>query len=93
MPLSIGIAVEGRTTEEIAKDLYEQLEATYTSDRRGNSFYEKGFRQRHLRPGVNWVLSHGEAMLEIMEMMHRDSHGCGSALRKYYQAVYPYSTG
>ena len=72
--LSIGIEVEGRTTEEIAKDLYEQLEATYTQIE-GEIPFMKRVPPKTLETWRKLGVVPRGAMLEIMEMMHRTCMG------------------
>ena len=72
--LSIGIEVEGRTTEEIAKDLYEQLKATYTQIE-GEIPFMKRVPPKTLETWRKLGVVPRGAMLEIMEMMHRTCMG------------------
>jgi len=72
--LSIGIEVEERTTEEIAKDLYEQLEATYTQIE-GEIPFMKRVPPKTLETWRKLGVVPRGAMLEIMEMMHRTCMG------------------
>lgn len=70
----IGIKVDGRETEEIAKDLYKELERTYTQVE-GEIPFAKRVPEKTLE---NWrkygVVPRG-AMREIMELMHRTHMG------------------
>ncbi len=72
--LSIGIEIEGRTTKEIAKDLYEQLEATYTQIE-GEIPFMKRVPPNTLETWRKLGVVPRGAMLEIMEMMHRTCMG------------------
>jgi carbon-monoxide dehydrogenase catalytic subunit len=71
---SIGIAVEDRETMEIATDLYEELERTYTQVE-GEIPFAKRVPAKTLE---NWrklgIVPRG-AMREIMEIMHRTHMG------------------
>ncbi len=71
---SIGIEVEGREIKEIAKDLYEELERTYTQ-----VDGEIPFTQRVPEKTLETWRKHGVvprgAMREIMELMHRTHMG------------------
>ena len=72
--LSIGIEVAERTTGEIAKDLYEQLEATYTQIE-GEIPFMKRVPPKTLETWRKLGVVPRGAMLEIMEMMHRTCMG------------------
>jgi carbon-monoxide dehydrogenase catalytic subunit len=71
---SIGIETEGRSTQEIAMALYEELERTYTQVEG-----EIPFAQRVPAKTLETWRKHGVvprgAMREIMEMMHRTHMG------------------
>ena len=71
---SIGIEVEGRELKDIAKDLYEELERTYTQVEG-----EIPFSQRVPEKTLETWRKHGivprGAMREIMELMHRTHMG------------------
>ncbi len=71
---SIGIEVEGREIKDIAKDLYEELERTYTQVEG-----EIPFAQRVPEKTLETWRKHGivprGAMREIMELMHRTHMG------------------
>jgi carbon-monoxide dehydrogenase catalytic subunit len=71
---SIGIEVEGRELKDIAKDLYEELERTYTQ-----VDGEIPFAQRVPEKTLETWRKHGivprGAMREIMELMHRTHMG------------------
>ena len=71
---SIGIEVEGKSTTEIAKELYTELEKTYTQIE-GEIPFAKRVPIKTLE---NWrkhnIVPRG-AMREIMEMMHRTHMG------------------
>jgi len=70
----IGIEVEGREIAEIAKDLYEELERTYTQVE-GEIPFMKRVPEKTLETWrKNGVVPRG-AMREIMEMMHRTHMG------------------
>ncbi|RJQ72991.1 MAG: anaerobic carbon-monoxide dehydrogenase catalytic subunit [Desulfobacteraceae bacterium] len=71
---SIGIATEGRSVKEIATDLYEQLESTYTAVD-GEIPFAKRVPPKTLETWrKNGVVPRG-AMREIMEIMHRSHMG------------------
>jgi anaerobic carbon-monoxide dehydrogenase catalytic subunit len=71
---SIGIAVEGKSTTEIAKELYTELEKTYTQLEGEIPF----MKRVPIKTLENWrkhnIVPRG-AMREIMEMMHRTHMG------------------
>jgi carbon-monoxide dehydrogenase catalytic subunit len=71
---SIGIEVEGRELKDIAKDLYKELERTYTQVEG-----EIPFMQRVPEKTLETWRKHGVvprgAMREIMELMHRTHMG------------------
>jgi carbon-monoxide dehydrogenase catalytic subunit len=71
---SIGIEVEGREINDIAMDLYEELERTYTQVE-GEIPFAKRVPEKTLE---NWrkhgIVPRG-AMREIMELMHRTHMG------------------
>jgi carbon-monoxide dehydrogenase catalytic subunit len=70
----IGIEVEGRETGDIAKDLYKELERTYTQVE-GEIPFMKRVPEKTLETWrKNGVVPRG-AMREIMEMMHRTHMG------------------
>jgi carbon-monoxide dehydrogenase catalytic subunit len=85
--LSIGIEVEGRTTEEIAKDLYEQLEATYTQIE-GEIPFMKRVPPKTLETWRKLGVVPRGAMLEIMEIMHRTAMG----VDQHYENITKQST-
>ncbi|MBW2099284.1 MAG: carbon monoxide dehydrogenase, partial [Deltaproteobacteria bacterium] len=71
---SIDIEVEDRTVEEIAKDLYEELERTYTQVE-GEIPFTKRVPEKTLETWrKNGIVPRG-AMREIMEIMHRTHMG------------------
>lgn len=71
---SIGIEVEGRTVEEIAKDLYKELERTYTQVE-GEIPFAKRVPAKTLETWRKYGLVPRGAMREIMELMHRTHMG------------------
>jgi carbon-monoxide dehydrogenase catalytic subunit len=71
---SIGIETEGRTTEDIAKDLYQELERTYTQVN-GEIPFAKRVPEKTLELWRKYNLVPRGAMREIMEMMHRTHMG------------------
>lgn len=71
---SIGIEVEGRGQEEIAMDLYRELERTYTQVE-GEIPFAKRVPEKTLETWrKNGIVPRG-AMREIMELMHRTHMG------------------
>lgn len=71
---SIGIEIEGRTPIEIAKDLYEELERTYTQVE-GEIPFAKRVPPKTLETWRKHKFVPRGAMREIMEMMHRTHMG------------------
>jgi carbon-monoxide dehydrogenase catalytic subunit len=71
---SIDIEIEGRTTEEIAMDLYEELERTYTQVD-GEIPFAKRVPEKTLETWRKHGIVPRGAMREIMEMMHRTAMG------------------
>lgn len=71
---SIGIEVEGRSIEEIAMDLYEELERTYTQVD-GEIPFAKRVPEKTLETWRKLGIVPRGAMREIMEMMHRTAMG------------------
>ena len=71
---SIGIKTEGRTTEEIAKDLYVELERTYTQVD-GEIPFVKRVPKKTLETWRKYDMVPRGAMREIMEIMHRTHMG------------------
>ncbi|MEJ2154628.1 MAG: anaerobic carbon-monoxide dehydrogenase catalytic subunit [Desulfobacteraceae bacterium] len=71
---SIGIETEGRTTKEIAIDLYEELEKTYTQVE-GEIPFAKRVPEKTLETWRKYGLVPRGAMREIMELMHRSHMG------------------
>ncbi len=71
---SIGIETEGRTTKEIAVDLYEELEKTYTQVE-GEIPFAKRVPEKTLETWRKYGLVPRGAMREIMELMHRTHMG------------------
>ncbi len=71
---SIGIETLGRTPEDIATDLYEELEATYTQIE-GEIPFMKRVPPKTLEGWRKMGVVPRGAMIEIMEMMHRTHMG------------------
>lgn len=71
---SIDIETEGRSTEDIATDLYEQLEATYTQIE-GEIPFAKRVPPKTLETWRKHGLVPRGAMIEVMEMLHRTHIG------------------
>ncbi|MBI5552125.1 MAG: anaerobic carbon-monoxide dehydrogenase catalytic subunit [Desulfobacterales bacterium] len=71
---SIGIAIEGRTTKEIALDLYDALEKTYTQVE-GEIPFAKRVPAKTLELWRKHNIVPRGAMREIMEMMSRTHMG------------------
>jgi len=71
---SIGIAVEGRTIKDIAIDLYEELERTYTQVE-GEIPFMKRVPPKTLEVWRKAGIVPRGAMREIMELMHRTHMG------------------
>ncbi len=71
---SIDIEVEGRTTQEIAEDLYKELERTYTQVE-GEIPFAKRVPPKTLETWRKLGIVPRGAMREIMEMMHRTHMG------------------
>jgi carbon-monoxide dehydrogenase catalytic subunit len=71
---SIGIEVENRSTEDIAKDLYLELERTYTQVE-GEIPFAKRVPEKTLETWRKHGIVPRGAMREIMEMMHRSHMG------------------
>ncbi|MFP5212006.1 MAG: anaerobic carbon-monoxide dehydrogenase catalytic subunit [Acidobacteriota bacterium] len=71
---SIGIAVDGRSTADIAKDLYEELERTYTQVE-GEIPFMKRVPEKTLELWRKAGIVPRGAMREIMEIMHRSHMG------------------
>ena len=70
----IGIEVEGRETEDIAKDLYEELERTYIQVE-GEIPFAKRVPEKTLETWRKHGVVPRGAMREIMELMHRTHMG------------------
>jgi carbon-monoxide dehydrogenase catalytic subunit len=70
----IGIEVEGRETAEIAMDLYEELERTYTQVE-GEIPFAKRVPEKTLETWRKYGVVPRGAMREIMELMHRTHMG------------------
>ena len=83
---SIGIEVEGKSTIEIAKELYTELEKTYTQ-LEGEIPFAKRVPPKTLE---NWrkhnIVPRG-AMREIMEMMHRTHMGVDQQYENLTQQI------
>lgn len=71
---SIDIETEGRSVEEVAKDLYVELERTYTQVE-GEIPFAKRVPEKTLETWRNLGIVPRGAMREIMEMMHRTHIG------------------
>ncbi|MBW2642491.1 MAG: anaerobic carbon-monoxide dehydrogenase catalytic subunit [Deltaproteobacteria bacterium] len=71
---SIGIEVEGRETDDIAMDLYEELERTYTQVE-GEIPFAKRVPEKTLETWRKLGIVPRGAMREIMELMHRTHMG------------------
>lgn len=71
---SIGIVTEGKSIEEIARELYEALEATYTQVE-GEIPFTRRVPQKTLETWRKLGIVPRGAMREIMEMMHRTHMG------------------
>jgi carbon-monoxide dehydrogenase catalytic subunit len=71
---SVGIEIEGRTVKEIAMDLYEELEKTYTQVD-GEIPFAKRVPEKTLETWRKYGLVPRGAMREIMELMHRSHMG------------------
>jgi len=71
---SIGIEVEGRSIEDIAMDLYDELERTYTQVE-GEIPFAKRVPEKTLETWRKLGIVPRGAMREIMEMMHRTAMG------------------
>jgi anaerobic carbon-monoxide dehydrogenase catalytic subunit len=71
---SIGIEVEGRGIQEIAMDLYEELERTYTQVE-GEIPFAKRVPEKTLDTWRKLGIVPRGAMREIMELMHRTHMG------------------
>jgi carbon-monoxide dehydrogenase catalytic subunit len=71
---SIGIEVDGREIKDIAMDLYEELERTYTQVE-GEIPFAKRVPEKTLETWRKLGIVPRGAMREIMEMMHRSHMG------------------
>ncbi len=71
---SIGIEVDGRETKDIAMDLYEELERTYTQVE-GEIPFAKRVPEKTLETWRKLGIVPRGAMREIMELMHRSHMG------------------
>jgi len=72
--LSVGIEVEGKEPEEIARELYEELERTYTQVD-GEIPFMKRVPEKTLETWRKHGIVPRGAMREIMELMHRTHMG------------------
>ncbi|MGM0452516.1 MAG: anaerobic carbon-monoxide dehydrogenase catalytic subunit [Thermodesulfobacteriota bacterium] len=72
--LSIGIEIEGKSYEEIAKELYQELERTYTQVEGEIPFVQR-VPEKTLETWRKLGIVPRGAMREIMEMMHRTHMG------------------
>ncbi len=70
----VGIEVEGRSTEDIAMDLYKELERTYTQVE-GEIPFAKRVPEKTLETWRKHGVVPRGAMREIMELMHRTHMG------------------
>jgi len=71
---SIGIEVQGRKTQDIAMDLYKELERTYTQVE-GEIPFAKRVPEKTLETWRKLGIVPRGAMREIMELMHRSHMG------------------
>ena len=71
---SVGIAIEGKSVKEIALELYEELERTYTQVE-GEIPFAKRVPPKTLETWRKYDLVPRGAMREIMELMHRSHMG------------------
>jgi len=71
---SVGIETEGRTDDEVATDLYKELERTYTQVE-GEIPFAKRVPEKTLETWRKYDVVPRGAMREIMEMMHRTHMG------------------
>ncbi len=71
---SIGIETEGREVKDIAMDLYQELERTYTQVE-GEIPFAKRVPEKTLETWRKYKLVPRGAMREIMELMHRTHMG------------------
>ena len=71
---SVGIEVEGRSVEEIANDLYDELERTYVQVE-GEIPFAKRVPEKTLEVWRKLDIVPRGAMREIMEMLHRTAIG------------------
>ena len=72
---SIGIEVEGRSPKEIATDLYQELEKTYTQVN-GEIPFAKRVPEKTLETWRKLDIVPRGAMREVMELMSRTHMGC-----------------
>jgi carbon-monoxide dehydrogenase catalytic subunit len=70
----LGIEVEGRETKEIALDLYDELERTYTQVE-GEIPFAKRVPEKTLETWRKYGVVPRGAMRELMELMHRTHMG------------------
>jgi len=71
---SVGIEVEGRTPEDVARELYKELERTYTQVD-GEIPFMKRVPEKTLETWRRQGIVPRGAMREIMELMHRTHMG------------------
>ena len=83
---SIGIEVEGKSTTEIAKELYTELEKTYTQ-LEGEIPFAKRVPAKTLETWRKQGIVPRGAMREIMEMMHRTHMGVDQQYENLTQQI------
>ncbi|MEE8541923.1 MAG: carbon monoxide dehydrogenase, partial [Desulfobacterales bacterium] len=81
---SIGIEVQGRSMQEIATDLYKELERTYTQVE-GEIPFAKRVPAKTLETWRKHNMVPRGAMREIMELMHRTAMGVDQDFRTLTQ--------
>jgi len=81
---SIGIEVQGRSMQEIATDLYQELERTYTQVE-GEIPFTKRVPAKTLETWRKHNIVPRGAMREIMELMHRTAMGVDQDFRTLTQ--------
>ena len=89
---SIGIETEGRDLMDVAKDLYKELERTYTQVE-GEIPFAKRVPAKTLELWRKHGLVPRGAMREIMELMHRTHMGVDQDYDEHRQAVQPHGPG
>jgi anaerobic carbon-monoxide dehydrogenase catalytic subunit len=83
---SIDIAIEGRSLEDVANDLYDELERTYTQVD-GEIPFAKRVPEKTLETWRKLDIVPRGAMREIMEMMHRTCIGVDQDYENIMQQV------